>query len=239
MGCDDAASEVLREGLAVFPTSERLLSLAAREGLEAAPLPEKEPSGEFRVEEHGFKFYANSFEEFRQMGCVDAAFEVLSEGLAVVPTSAELQLLAESSEAAVWILEEEPSGEFWVEEPGFGPSTTLEWPSWRVQLLAKASTALAYCLGERDCLRLAEAGLREVGGHYSQNFPQDDDDSDNSDITWNHDLATALCDLARSFPGVNEPPAGVSIASSCKALGDGRTLIGADGRTLSPTALVF
>eukprot|EP00419_Tripos_fusus_P004751 CAMPEP_0172678352 /NCGR_PEP_ID=MMETSP1074-20121228/15339_1 /TAXON_ID=2916 /ORGANISM="Ceratium fusus, Strain PA161109" /LENGTH=225 /DNA_ID=CAMNT_0013496371 /DNA_START=71 /DNA_END=748 /DNA_ORIENTATION=- len=221
----------------------------------------------------GDEFYANSFAEFRDMGCDGAAFEVLREGLAAFPTSATLLSLAtregveaapkqeansiftrESSEAAAWILQEQPSGEFRVEEPGFDQSTVTGvsgsdgcLPAWRVQLLAKASTALAYCLGERDCLRLAEAGLQAVGGNYSQDFFRDDDDDsdDDSDVACSHDLATALCDLARSLPGVNEPPAGFSVASSCKAWDgytagvDGRMLIGAGGRTLSPTAPVF
>lgn len=212
---------------------------------------------------NGDEFYANSFAEFREMGCDGAAFEVLREGLAAFPNSASLLSLAasegletvsqkeaspifahESSDAASWILQEEPSGEFRVEEPGFGPSTDGCWPAWRVQLLAKATTALAYCVGERDCLRLAEAGLQAVGGHYSQGFLEyddDDDSDDNSDVACSHDLATALCDLAKSLPGVNEPPADFSNDCSCKALGgctdgvDGRTLMGAGGGTLSPT----
>ncbi|CAE8628983.1 unnamed protein product, partial [Polarella glacialis] len=71
---------VLREGLLANPSDALLLELAVREGMEVA-------------KEVGAR-YAISFQEFKDMGCDDAAKEVLREGLRAHPCSPLLMELA-------------------------------------------------------------------------------------------------------------------------------------------------
>eukprot|EP00931_Biecheleriopsis_adriatica_P044414 TRINITY_DN25413_c0_g1_i1.p1 TRINITY_DN25413_c0_g1~~TRINITY_DN25413_c0_g1_i1.p1 ORF type:complete len:551 (+),score=149.98 TRINITY_DN25413_c0_g1_i1:96-1748(+) len=98
MGLEEAAAKVLQEGLKAFPSDPALMRLAEQEKEHSSEEPVRGTASQAPSDQplrDGGAGFAHSYSEFKEMGCEEAAQEVLRQGLRSQPSSTILRNLAE------------------------------------------------------------------------------------------------------------------------------------------------